>query len=97
MTQAPYLCMSSAFDWYLSAGLTSGAFSCPMGSLGRVRGLTVSFGVGTAMLRLVVAMHRERATLRPVTEGLAGLIAAARALLPVSLVAIVSRERRAAN
>lgn len=87
MTQAPYLCMPSALDWYLSAGLTSGELSCPMWSRGADRGFVVFLGVGTALLRAVVAMHREAWI-----EGLAGLKAAARALFRQILVAIVYRD-----
>src|SRR4051794_17955614 len=90
MIQAPYLCMSSALDWYLSAGLTRGAFSWPMWSRGACRRLVVSFGVGTAFLRLVVARLRDRtASFWAWIEGRAGRKAAVRALFLHILVAIV--------
>jgi hypothetical protein len=87
------LCMSSDLDWYLSAGFTMGAFNSPMGALGAFRGLVVPLGIGTALLGLVVAKHRDRAWLRAWTTGLAGRRAVVRALFLQSLLAIIDRNR----
>jgi hypothetical protein len=89
MSHEPYLCMFSALDWYLSAGLTRGTSRTWGWSRGALRGFGASLGTAT-LLRVVVAKHRDRASLRAWTEGLAGRKAAVRALFLQSLVAMVS-------
>lgn len=91
MSHEPYLCRSSALDWYLSAGLTRGALRVPIWSRGAARGFWPSLGTAT-LLRAVVAKHRTTASLRATSDGFAGRRAEARALFLQSLLAMVEIE-----
>jgi hypothetical protein len=95
MIHEPYLCIFSALDWYLSAGLTRGTSRTRGWSRGALRGFGASLGTAT-LLRLVVAKQR-RASLRAGTEVLTGRKAAVRVLFLQSLVAMLVWMGWAAN
>jgi hypothetical protein len=96
MSHEPYLCMLSALDWYLSAGLTRGAWRVPTWPRGAPRGLWTSLGTAT-LVRAVVAKQRTAASVRAATAGFEGRRAEARALFLQSLLAMVAVGRRGAN
>ncbi len=96
MSHDPYLCMSSALDWYLSAGFTNGAWSVPTWSRGAVRGFVVSLGMAT-LWRAVFAKQRTAISFRAWIDGLAGRRAEARALFLQSLLAMVGDVGLGAN
>src|SRR4051812_10728230 len=96
MSQEPYLCKLSALDWYLSAGLTGGAWRVPTASRGASRGFGASLGTAT-FWRAVAAKHRTAASVRARIEGLDGRRTEARALFLQSLLAMAGGVRLRAN
>jgi len=96
ISQAPYLCIASALEAYLSAGLTGGTWTRPSGAcgLGALRISCASFGSTTLYPFSLAPLEKllTTASLLLCSDGFAGRRAVAKALFRQIFVAIIDHE-----